>query len=98
MNENGGVVSYNWTRRSVTHVVADRLATCKIEKELRVRGGNAWRGSIVKPEWLLSSIEKGRKLPISDYELITSQQRQGGDLRKLLASGKSSPTSDTRVQ
>lgn len=91
VHENGGIVSYGWARRSVTHVVADRLAASKIEKELQARGSNAWRGSIVKPEWLLSSIERGRKLPVSEYEVITSRQRQGGDLRKLLA-----PTATTR--
>lgn len=96
MNENGGTVSYGWARRSVTHVVADRLAASKIEKELHMRGSNAWRGAIVKPEWLLSSVEEGRKLPVSDYEVISSQQRQGGDLRKLLRPKKSHAASSAQ--
>jgi hypothetical protein len=84
--EAGGVVSYGWSRRSVTHVVADRLAAPKIDKELRLTGkGKSWRGFIVKPAWIVTSVQRGKKEPIAPHELISPSQRRAGDLRTMFA-------------
>lgn len=83
--ENGGTVAPMWSRRSVTHVVCDQLATSKVNKELsldsvgRAKSVRSW---IVKPQWVVDCVEGGRRLPEADYSVI--RDRQMADMRTLL--------------
>lgn len=67
----GGFVLTMWRRRAVTHVVCDNLAGGKIEKEISQRGSpSAWRGVVVRPEWVEDSLKKGKMLPTREYRVI----------------------------
>lgn len=81
--ENGGVVAANWSRHAVTHVIADRLAASKAEKELSVLGqSKAWRGAIVRPEWLLDSIHRKKILPTYEFRIVRGHT---DDIARLMA-------------
>lgn len=87
VHENGGTVAPMWSRRSVTHVVCDRLAASKINKELNLKAvgrANSTRSWIVKPQWVVDSVEGGRKLSETKYRVI--RDRQLADMHKLLQS------------
>jgi hypothetical protein len=80
--ENGGVVTGGWSRKTVTHVIADRLASAKLEKELQSVGkSNAWRGSIVRPDWVTDCVAKMDRLPTYEYRILRSGMR---NIAKLL--------------
>jgi hypothetical protein len=74
------VVITTWARRSVTHVISEQLCGSKIEKELNSAGrANAWRGAIVRPIWLLDTVEKQAKQAVSSdkYALIVQPGARG---------------------
>ena len=79
ISENGGRVSLGLARRSVTHVIIGRpnglhqgagggLSGSKIEKEIRrVRGCGV---KFVNVEWVLDSLQAGKRLPEHRFEGI----------------------------
>lgn len=83
----GGTVLTMWERRSVTHVVCDNLAAGKLQKEILQRGSaSAWKGVVVRPEWVENSLRKGRKLPIDEYRVV--QDKSIKDIRSFFTAKK----------
>lgn len=69
--ENGGSVLPMWQRRKVTHVVADNLAASKVHKELKQFGAHAaWKGVVVKPNWITDCLRRRKRLPVHDYRVV----------------------------
>lgn len=76
VHEAGGRVSASWARKRVTHVVSDRLCAGKLGKELRGPGRpNAWSGAVVRPVWIVDSLEEGKKVSVADYLLLQKKDR-----------------------
>lgn len=73
----GGEVLPLLSRRRVTHVISEQLAASKIEKELGAKERD--RVPIVRPQWLLHSIEQGKKLPLFQYLLVKDKRTNGID-------------------
>ncbi len=83
----GGVVLTMWRRRTVTHVVCDNLAASKIQQEISQRGSaSAWRGVVVRPEWVEDSLKKGKMLPTREYRVI--QDNSIKDVRSFFVAKK----------
>ncbi|EGR53136.1 uncharacterized protein TRIREDRAFT_41794, partial [Trichoderma reesei QM6a] len=81
ISENGGNMSLNLGRRKVTHVILGRpngstegkglgggLAATKLEKEIRKIGGCGVK--FVSVEWVLQSIQEGRRLPEARFSNV----------------------------
>lgn len=65
---NGGTVHKNCLRTIITHIIADNLCASKIEKEISPK--SRWSGVIVRPQWLLSSVQTQKLLPTWEFQLI----------------------------
>ena len=81
----GGVVHRVWYRRKITHVIADNLASSKLEKEIQT--GSKWAGVIVKPSWLVESINKRKLMPTWEYRLVKGPA-DVADVAKFFCKGK----------
>jgi len=76
ISEHGGGMSIALGRRTVTHVILSKpsssggcgggLAGTKIQKEVARQGGKAMR--YVTAEWVIESIEAGKRLPESRFD------------------------------
>jgi BRCT domain, a BRCA1 C-terminus domain len=69
--QHGANISIALGRRTVTHVILSdkgRLAAGKIQKEVTKIGGKGVK--FVGVQWVLDSIEKGRRQPESRYEVV----------------------------
>jgi hypothetical protein len=69
--QHGANISIALGRRTVTHVILSdkgRLAAGKIQKEVTKIGGKGVK--FVGVRWVLDSIEKGRRQPESQYEVV----------------------------
>ena len=87
--KHGGHVLPMWERRKITHVVADNLASAKINKELeQIGSASAWKGAVVKPEWVVESIRRKKREPVGRYSVITDSSVK--DIRSFF--GQQKPT------
>lgn len=90
----GATVLSMWERRSVTHVVCDNLAAGKIQKEISQRGSaTAWKGVVVRPEWVENSLRKGKMLPTDEYRVVRDESIK--DIRTFFTAKKSKSGSET---
>jgi len=71
----GGFMQYLNGKTTVTHIIAGSLTPKKVEELRRYR--------VVKPAWVVDSIDAGRLLPWNDYRVIDQGGRQ-----KVLASDR----------
>lgn len=84
--QHGGSLSIALGRRTVTHVILGSrgggLAAGKIQKEVTTLGGKGVR--YVTAEWVVDSVECGKRLPESKYQAVhTAMKGQGSMLGKL---------------
>jgi BRCA1 C Terminus (BRCT) domain len=71
----GGSVVGGWSRKSVTHVLSDGLCGSKLEKEVKSVGcANARSCAVVRPTWLLDTLEAQKKQTVSasKYQIVPS--------------------------
>ena len=61
---NGAVISHHHTGRT-THIVGTHLTDSKIEKNAK--------GKLVKPEWIVESIARGKLLPWTNYRITNPE-------------------------
>ena len=64
----GGFIQYLDGKTQVTHIIASNLTPKKIEEFKRYR--------IVKPAWIVDSVEEGRIIPWEKYRLVDEGTRQ----------------------
>lgn len=69
---NGGTVHKNFLRTVVTHVIADNLCASKIDKELSLTSStnNTQQVIVVRPQWILQSLQRKKLLPTWDFQLV----------------------------
>lgn len=78
----------------MTHVVCDNLAAGKIQKEISQRGSaTAWKGVVVRPEWVENSLRKGKMLPTDEYRVVRDESIK--DIRTFFTAKKSKSGSET---
>jgi hypothetical protein len=84
----------------VTHVIADRLAGSKLEKELQSVGRpNAWRGTIVRPDWITTCVARKELVPTFEYRIVKTGIRNIAALLSDSVSRKgTSPVPDRSIE
>ncbi|XP_064611055.1 DNA repair protein REV1-like [Liolophura sinensis] len=87
MNIHGGNYEHYLSKTRVTHVIATRLPNSKV-KELK------GKDKVVKPEWILDSIQAGRLLSYEPYQLYTAQSSVQKGISKF-ATVVTSPVADS---
>ncbi|KAL1799489.1 hypothetical protein ACET3X_003526 [Alternaria dauci] len=81
----GGFMQYLDGKTTVTHIIASSLTPKKVVEFRRYR--------IVKPAWVVDSIQAGKLLPWSEYRVVDEGEKQN-----VLALGKDGMTSTTNVK
>ncbi|KAG9193689.1 DNA repair protein REV1 [Alternaria panax] len=81
----GGFMQYLDGKTTVTHIIASTLTPKKVIEFRRYR--------IVKPAWVIDSIQAGKLLPWSEYRVVDEGEKQN-----VLAFGKSGMTSTANVK
>ena len=70
LNLHGGVVRPFFSKTHVTHLVAQNLPGAKIDKVVRADGGARGNYTVVHPDWIVKSVDAGRRLPESDFAVV----------------------------
>ena len=81
----GGFMQYLDGKTTVTHIIASSLTPKKVVEFRRYR--------IVKPAWVVDSIQAGKLLPWSEYRVVDEGEKQN-----VLAFGKDGMTSTANVK
>jgi len=98
--ENGGSLSLHLGRRKVTHVIVGRptglkkgagggLAGGKLDKEIKKMGGVGVK--FVDVEWVLKSLEAGKRLPEARFAQLTVAAKGQGSVYGLYSTTTSTP-------
>ncbi|GIQ81373.1 hypothetical protein KIPB_002321 [Kipferlia bialata] len=75
IQSNGGLVTPNLSSR-VTHVIASNLCRSKMSKHLAKMGAEQRRHiSVVKPEWVLDSVQQQRRLSEFKYRAVSDKSK-----------------------
>lgn len=70
IQRNGGEVKYNFSKRGCTHIIClSGLSASKTHKEMSSRSNT----KIVSPQWILDSVDEGKKLAESKYWTLESR-------------------------
>lgn len=74
--KNGGTVHKHLSHSAVTHIVADNLCVSKTDRYLSnmmsTRANTANQPTLVRPQWLVQSVQQKRMLPTWKFQLIQS--------------------------